>query len=859
MAPNVTFVLNADEAQAVAAFLKVQDSQKQVTRAARDAGAAFDRQSRQVRDASAAYDAIGQRLRGVVGTLVGGYSVQWALRQTVQSFEESIRLTKDFEREMTGLLSLGSNARNFASVKQEVLDLSAAMGVARSEVANMMFNLQSGASGLDVDTVRQLRQETFELSKATGTDLAEAMTVLLKTYRIYGDEVSSVQDLQTKLFQTAERGYMTFSDLATLLPNVANAAKGFGYELDEVLGMLTVATQVGGDNEQTFTGVRNIFLRMNEALDQGIPLTNDLITNLEILSQQDPDVVNKIFGDRTFATVQSLADNTARVREEIEKIATASGDPALERLWEKMGDAAYRMSQITASFDQAIANAGIFSSEDAAVREKPLTDFKAQQLGAMRRMPQEASWLRKPWAWSESAVRMFQKLKLGWEWGQATAGGLWSGSPLLPNEETRRAQAAAIEDPGKWYNTARTEGRGAILRSMRAAWEKAKKENPNVARDHNAMMADYYETLWNRGPEAAERVRLWNRAGIEMQEKVGSVLNKGWRGVAGALGLPESWGGRKSIEPKEKPESEQERQRKEEKVERARRAAEEASIREARMVRDYNEWLEDTYREQERDLDQLREDKASAIRRAREAGRDVRRTVRPWEYDERADEIREDVQRRIERRYRDTMERRGDLRRSFHERYGEDLDSVPASGAGGGGIPELPAGGNNAGRATSFGASQRAMQRADDAYRHSRREKDDTEELADRMGWSYNDTRMFLKAEGKTAGQAIRELDGGSGGEGAAVGGGSGRLPVAAPADSPARRLRRNEDLIRRAGAVGFDRATAAGALKEAGAEAVEREVQKMELHIHGDVNVKADDAEDFGKSMAREANKRMQ
>lgn len=678
---DVTFVLNAQEAQAVGAFLKVVDAQKKVTRAARETGDALGRSGRSAKGAGDSFGALSGTLTKMVGGLVGGYSVKWALGQVAQSFQESVRITQDFNREMTGLLSLGDNARNFASVKQEVLDMSNAMGIARGEVAGMMFNLQSGASGLDVDVIRQLRMETVELAKATGTDLETSMTALLKTFRIYGDEVDSINDLQNKLFQTAERGYMTFGDLGTLLPNVANAAKGFGYELDEVLGMLTVATQVGGDNETTFTGVRNIFLRMNQALEEGIPLTNDLVTNLQILADQDPDVVNKIFGDRTFATVQGLADNTARLRKEIEKAGTASGDLAQSALWDKMKDASYRLSEMVGAFNKAAENALIMGGPTAEKYEESVTNMSAAKAGYSQNP------LTRPFAGLLSYGEEAGRQAAGF--GQRLLGG-WAGKGL--NTATFGLSGAVgrgldvMEAAGPVGGGALV-GKRAQIESMRAA-----------GRDKEA---DYYEIQWGlrtgsglpeRGyylpgerptqgkkdrAQSANEYRMWQQAGTKAEGQISGAVGKGWGMVAGAMGLPEELGGSKAIRAKQAPpESAAERERREERESDLKRRRDEAvaSYQQStfRTRRDFGEREADEAERLQERKQSINERYQNTVRSSRGRGGGVNLAAEQREARREVEKIESDAQKESERRLRDANEKLADEA----ERFRKTMDSI---------------------------------------------------------------------------------------------------------------------------------------------------------------------------------------
>lgn len=388
---TVTFKLDARAAKAVQGFLNVVDAQKKTEGGMRK----IARQGKLLNQGM-------KRLRGTIGNvaggLVGAQGLRMALSSVITSLKEARDTTIAFEGEITGLLSLGENVKNIDDVKQAVLDMSNAFGVSRAKIADTMFNLESGAAGLSKTIQDEVLKNTLELVKVTGTDMPIAMNALLKTYRIFGSETQTVNDIQNKLFKTAELGFLTFEDLAVLLPDMASAAKTFGFSLDDVGAATITATQKLGKTSKTLTAIRNIFIGMvavQKKLPFGVKLTKDFSENMKILSELDPKFLLKVFGKRTIAAIGVLTRSSGDLKRNIAELATVTGDVTQEKHIERLKDMSFVYSEMSKSIGEMNKNlaltkgfAGQFGKQDIA--------FQLRELAAKGRLPSYAQGLATP-------------------------------------------------------------------------------------------------------------------------------------------------------------------------------------------------------------------------------------------------------------------------------------------------------------------------------------------------------------------------------------------------------------------------------------------------------------------------------
>ena len=292
----------------------------------------------------------------LAGAYVGIAALRTVVADVSKSFQEARRETLGFEDELTDLLSLGENVGNISKIKDEVLAFSGAWGIARASVIDSMFDIQSGASSLSKEMREGIRKEVLEIAKVTKTDLPSATKLMVKTWNIYGDSLKNANQLQNKLFKTAELGFLNFKEMSENLADVVSPAKALGYSLDDVLAALVTATQKGGKTQKTFTGLRNVFIRMDKAVKEGLTTNKDFMAQLNDLSSIDPKIVSRIFGAETIAVINNLVSSTTEFAGALNTVKTVTGDIVQSKLWKRMEDTAYFFSESIKLFQQMQKN-----------------------------------------------------------------------------------------------------------------------------------------------------------------------------------------------------------------------------------------------------------------------------------------------------------------------------------------------------------------------------------------------------------------------------------------------------------------------------------------------------------------------
>lgn len=318
-----------------------------------------------------------RRLTGAFAGFAGIAGVQRVFANWFQTMERVNEQTVALEHNLTELLSLGGNVNQIDAIRGKIVSMSTAWNLMGEEASRALFDLQSGTANLNESIRKDLLRSGLELKAVYGADLPTGLSALIKTYQIYRGEIDRVQTLQQKLAFTAEEGFLTFGDMATQLPDVASAARAMRISLDEVLASLVVATQRGGKTEKTFTGVRNVFLRMANAEREGIHLTGSFVEKLKQLETVDADVLKKIFGDEAIAVIANLTSATDQFGETLGRLATDLPDVG-EKMAKRLEDTTSRFVAIADALERLKGNqlAGLSPGQMGQ-----LQGFQAAQVG----------------------------------------------------------------------------------------------------------------------------------------------------------------------------------------------------------------------------------------------------------------------------------------------------------------------------------------------------------------------------------------------------------------------------------------------------------------------------------------------
>lgn len=287
-----------------------------------------------------------------------------------QGMEDFIAQRSALEKAITPLSSLGDNVKNMQSMRNEVVATSVSTGRSLEEISGFLFDLQSNTGNLSAAMRDQLKKETLELAEVTGGDLVTAQQLMVKSYQIYGKEVENVNQLQNKLMLTQEKAALRFEELATMAPELFSAGQVVGLSLDEVLGSIIGATKKAGSVEKVFTGMRNVFLIMQEAQEKGVTLTGtylNKIQQLDAMFAKDGQKMAKLFGKESIVAAKILSGSIDDIAGSMRELGAITGDmdTAFEKLETRLKDPAHLFFREMQALNKTIEQAPNMAPETA--------------------------------------------------------------------------------------------------------------------------------------------------------------------------------------------------------------------------------------------------------------------------------------------------------------------------------------------------------------------------------------------------------------------------------------------------------------------------------------------------------------
>lgn len=151
----------------------------------------------------------------------------------------------------------GKNAEGFAKLKNQVVEVTKNVPVARDELANGLYQVISNS--VPEDNWIDFLNKSAKASVGGIADLGETVKVtstVIKNYGLAWDAAESVQD---KIQLTAKNGVTSFEQLAQALPRVTANASTLGVSIDELLASFAALTGVSGNTNEVATQMAAIF------------------------------------------------------------------------------------------------------------------------------------------------------------------------------------------------------------------------------------------------------------------------------------------------------------------------------------------------------------------------------------------------------------------------------------------------------------------------------------------------------------------------------------------------------------------------------------------------------------------------
>ena len=161
----------------------------------------------------------------------------------------------------------GKGIASFRNLRKEARELASDFGIARSEVAQGMYNaLSAGIKETDLSGVMKTAAKVAVADGTTISIAIDGMTTVMNAFKIEAANSESVAD---DLFKTVALGKTTFGELAKSLSAVAPIASASNIPLKQILAHVAALTAQGVPTAQAMTQIRASIIGLNKALGDG--------------------------------------------------------------------------------------------------------------------------------------------------------------------------------------------------------------------------------------------------------------------------------------------------------------------------------------------------------------------------------------------------------------------------------------------------------------------------------------------------------------------------------------------------------------------------------------------------------------
>ena len=201
----------------------------------------------QLRDFGKSCTALGRQMVALGGAL----SLPFALAErSFAGFDDKMRLVQAVT---------GATGETFEELTRTAQRLGRETSFTAQQVSDAMIAL--GRMGFDPSEIEASISSVLNLSRATGTDLAESADIAANSLRIFGLEASKMSSVSDVLTATANGSAQTLTDLFEGLKMAGPQAKAAGENISDLCAALGVMANVGIKGSLAGTALRKSFSR----------------------------------------------------------------------------------------------------------------------------------------------------------------------------------------------------------------------------------------------------------------------------------------------------------------------------------------------------------------------------------------------------------------------------------------------------------------------------------------------------------------------------------------------------------------------------------------------------------------------
>jgi TP901 family phage tail tape measure protein len=180
----------------------------------------------------------------------------------------SVAVAAQFEKEMRNVASISPSVqRNFDSISDSLVDMSREMPQSAKVLAAGLYDIvSSGFDGAEAMTILDNSAMAASAGLTTTATSARAITAVLNAYGMSGFEASRVSDI---LFQTVNKGVVSFEELAGVVGDFVGSTAAAGVPIEDAAAALAAMTLSGISASEAGTSLNRVmqsFIDPSEAM-----------------------------------------------------------------------------------------------------------------------------------------------------------------------------------------------------------------------------------------------------------------------------------------------------------------------------------------------------------------------------------------------------------------------------------------------------------------------------------------------------------------------------------------------------------------------------------------------------------------
>ncbi len=264
----------------------------------------------------------------------------------------------------------GATIGEFKMLTKEAKRLGSTTQFTASQVADLQLIL--GRKGFKPDAIQDMTESILDLALATGEDLSLASEVVSASINAFNLEANDAARISNTLASAASDSSIQLNTFATAFGHAGASAHAVGVNIEELSAMMGVLMDNGIKASKAGTGLRKIFMKLNET---GTKFSSVLQEAAE--GEMDLNRAQELVGTTAANQLLVLTDNLEKVNELSD--AYTNNTDRLKEMSDLMGQTTFaKVKKLESSFEGFKLELGEVLAEMLMPMIQTVTDlFKA--------------------------------------------------------------------------------------------------------------------------------------------------------------------------------------------------------------------------------------------------------------------------------------------------------------------------------------------------------------------------------------------------------------------------------------------------------------------------------------------------